>query len=246
MKILKFLAVVALGLFATSCNFTETMTLNEDGSGKLSVFFDGSELLAMGGGAIGQDTTSIDSILNFKDFIEENRDSISTLSADEQAKIMKLERFKMHVVMNSQEQIMTFDMYTDFNDVSEANDILEGFEQLDGIMGSNASAQDSGLPVSNDQQVKVKYSFKNNVFIRDAYVLDKEKYKIQADSMQSMALFFGTSKYKLKYTFPRKIKETNREEATYSADGKTLYYEVNFMDYLSDPNIIDIEVELEN
>ncbi|MEP2935867.1 MAG: hypothetical protein ABJM06_14350 [Gilvibacter sp.] len=250
MKIFKFLAVAVLALFATSCNFTETMTLNEDGSGKMSVFFDGSDLMAMGGEKLAEnDTTSIDSILDFKDFIEENRDSIMALPAEDRDKIMKLERFKMHMIMNPQEGKMTFDMYTDFNDVSEANDILEGFDQLDSIMedGSEEEEEEEApeLPASNEEKVRVKFSFKNNVFTRDAYVEDKEKYKKQTDSLESMAMFFNSSKYKLQYTFPRKIKATNREEVTYSADGKTLYYEVGFMDYLKNPDVLDIEVELE-
>lgn len=252
MKIFKFLAIAALGLFATSCNFTETMTLNEDGSGKMSVFFDGSDLMSMGGEEFAQnDTTAIDSIINFKDFIEENRDSIMALSPEEQAKIMKLERFKMHMIMNPKKGKMTFDMFTDFNDVSEANDILEGFDQLDSFMDDDSEEEEETeeapeLPATNEEQVRVKFSFKNSVFKRDAYVENMEKYKVQTDSLESMAMFFSSSKYKLQYTFPRKIKATNREEATFSADGKTLYYEVGFMDYLKNPDVLDIEVELED
>jgi len=252
MKFFKFLAFAALGVFMTSCNFTETMTLNEDGSGKMSVFFDGSDLMAMGGEKLAEsDSTSIDSIIDFKDFIEEKRDSINALSPEDREKIMRLERFKMHIIMDPVSQKMTFDMFTDFDDVSDANDILEGFDQLDTFMGNGGEEEEEDdnapeLPVSNDEKVSVKYSFKKGVFKRDAYVENAEKYKKQTDSLESMAMFFGSSKYKLQYTFPRKIKATNREEATFSADGKTVYYEVGFMDYLKDPNVLDIEVELEN
>lgn len=254
MKVFKFLSVVLLGLVAISCNFTETMTLNEDGSGRMSVFFDGSELMSMGGDQMTEtDTTAIDSIINFKDFIAAKKDSIDALAPEDRAKIMRLERFKMHMIMNAAEGRMTFDMFTDFDNVSEANDILEGFDQLDNIM-NNGKAQEEDtegeaapeLPVSNEEKAGVRYTFKKNKFTRDAYVEDLEKFKKQSDSIESMSMFFASSKYKLQYTFPRKIKKTSRSEATFSADGKTLYYEVGFMEYLKDPNVLDIEVELEN
>ena len=51
--------------------------------------------------------------------------------------------------------------------------------------------------------------------------------------------------YKLKYTFPRKIKKSSVEDATYSLDGKTIEMERSFIDYIKNPDIMDLEVELE-
>ena len=51
--------------------------------------------------------------------------------------------------------------------------------------------------------------------------------------------------YKLKYTFPKKIKKTSAEDATFSLDGKTLELERGFVEYLKNPDVLDIEVELE-
>ena len=58
-------------------------------------------------------------------------------------------------------------------------------------------------------------------------------------------MFLSGSTYTLKYHFPRKVKSTTAEEATFSADGKTLIYEVSFLEMMKDPKLLDIEVELE-
>lgn len=54
---------------AASCNFTEEIHLQEDGSGKLSINFDGSEMMDMAGEEFAKsDEEPIDSIISFKDF----------------------------------------------------------------------------------------------------------------------------------------------------------------------------------
>lgn len=258
MNFFKYVAAALLIIVTTSCNFTETMTLNDDGSGKMSVFFDASELMAMGGADMfgsEQDENKepgevMDSIIDFKQFIAENRDSINALSPEERAKIMRLEPFKMHIIMNEDEKKMSFDMFTDFKDVAEASNILEGFENMDAFtkMGGDDNQDEvEQSPKEEDQEnVSVRYEFAGNVFKRDAYVKDAEKYKTQVDSLESMAMFFGGSSYKLQYTFPRKIKSTNKPSATFSADGKTMYYQVSFMEYMKNPDVMDIEVTLED
>ncbi|WP_420379978.1 hypothetical protein [Gilvibacter sp.] len=249
MKLFSKLAMLLIGLVMISCNFTEQMTMNEDGSGRLSVNFDASELMTMAGdmgsGEEEGEKEKVDSIIDFKDFIEENKDSIMALPAKERNEILAMENFKMRMQIDEEEGLMKFNIFTDFKDVSEANNINDGFNNLNGMMNSgDQGAQQQ--PAKNEENVKVNYSFENNVFKRDAYIVDVEKYQVQIDSMKSMEMFLSSSSYKLEYTFPRRIKSTNRESATFSNDGKTLYYSVNFMEYMKDPDLLDIEVVLED
>ena len=51
--------------------------------------------------------------------------------------------------------------------------------------------------------------------------------------------------YTLKYTFPRKIVKSSIEDATYSLDAKTIEVSRSFIDYMKDPNVLDLVVELE-
>lgn len=246
MKYFKYLFLLAGIAFLTSCSFTETMYLNEDGSGKMSMLLDAGGLIGMGGDEMTGSEEDMDSIIDFKTFFEEKKDSISQLSAEEQAKLKKLEKFKLHMVINTADEIMTFDLFTDFNKVEEANDLFDSFNSLEDL-GNSMPGEGGGenKDEGKEQLIKVLYSFKKNKFKRDAYIIDKEKYQTQIDSMGGMESFFSGSLYKLEYHFPRKIKETTQESATFSADGKTVFYEIDFLEYMRNPNLLDIEVTLE-
>lgn len=52
--------------------------------------------------------------------------------------------------------------------------------------------------------------------------------------------------YKLKYTFPRKIVKSSVDDARYSMDGRTIEIQRTFLEYLRDPDVLDLEIELEN
>ena len=134
----KFFTLVfsLITLFLTSCNFSEDVYINEDGSGKISFSFDGSQLMQMAGDKIKEDgEKAIDSTFSFKELFDEKRDSISKLPAEEQAKFKKLENFSMHMVMNPESQQMTFELFTEFNNASEMQNMFEAmntFSELEG------------------------------------------------------------------------------------------------------------------
>ena len=56
----------------------------------------------------------------------------------------------------------------------------------------------------------------------------------------------GSSKYIINYHFPKAVKSFSKEGAMYSEDRKTVTYEVGFIDMLKDPEILNIEVVLED
>ena len=76
MKKVQILLSAMLIALASACNFTEEIHINEDGSGKLSINFDGSEMMEMAGDELTKtNEKAIDSIISFKDFLEEKKDS---------------------------------------------------------------------------------------------------------------------------------------------------------------------------
>jgi hypothetical protein len=246
MKNVFFFIVAALTL--VSCQFTETMVMNEDGSGRMSLSIDLSEMMAIGG-EMAQDSTLTkqDTIISFKQIFEEKKDSIARLSKAEQKRLKGMENYNIHMVSDPDENKMELDVFTDFKDVSEANDLMKGFEQSESyIPGSDVSntENDSGGP--EPELMGVSYTFKKGVFKRDAFIKDEKRHKAQTDSMKQAEAFMSSMRYKLKYTFPRKIKSSSVEDATYSLDGKTIEIERSFLDYFKNPDVLDLEVELEN
>lgn len=250
---IKYVTFLVLGfLFLTSCQMTEKITINEDGSGKVSFQVDGSTIMQMMGGKIKKDEKhkKYDSIIHFRDIIRENRDSIKKLSKEKQRKLKKLENFSMRINMDTESHKMKFDMFTDFKNVKELSNMLNSFQ--DGFNLASKSnkeistgKQTKALNKENTPTSKVNYSYSKRKFKRITDILDPEKLKREADSLGEAKSMFATSKYKLIYTFPKRIKNASIKDAYYSADGKTITVEKGFIEYITNPKVLDFTVEFE-
>lgn len=244
MKLLKTFTAVLITVFFVACNFTEEIYFNENGSGKMSISFDGGEMLQM---LPETDSTklekAIDSTLVFRDLLIEKKDSIAKLPLEEQEKLKRLEPFKLHMNVDPDKGIMNFDMFTEFNKVSEVNDAFNSFQNASSIGPiAGGNAMPGGAP---EEATKVNYTFKKNKFKRETVILDQTLFERSIDSLAGAEMFLSSSTYTFKYHFPRRVKSTNIEEATFSMDGKTMVHEVNFLEMMKDPESVVIEVELE-
>ncbi len=245
----KSLFLLFLAISTVSCQFTEIMNINEDGTGRMSLSVDLSEMMAFGG-EFSKDSTAVktDTIISFKDILEEKKDSISKLSEEEQMRLKAMENYKIHMLTDPETNKMILDVFTDFEDVSEANDLMKGFKESEGLIpgasNNNQSEEDDGE--EEPELVGVSFSYNKGVFKRDAYIKDKEAHKKQIDSMKQAEAFMGGMIYKLKYTFPKKIKKSSVKDATFSLDGKTIELQRTFLEYMKDPDVLDLEIELEN
>ncbi|MCZ4317382.1 hypothetical protein O4H26_00085 [Aequorivita viscosa] len=245
---LKLLFFFALAFTFVSCQFSETMVMNADGSGTMTVEVNLNEMMAFGGDALTDSAkVKIDTIINIKQFLEEKRDSISKLSAGEQQKLKKLEDFDIRIKMDSESSEMTYAISSNFKNVAEANDMLNGLQQAGNMMpGDNTEMMKPSTKEDSKELVGVRYTFENGVFNRDAYIKDKEMHQQQVDSLKQAEAFMGGAKYTLKYTFPKRIKKTSNPEASYSEDRKTVIVRQSFIEYFKNPDILDLKVELEN
>jgi hypothetical protein len=221
------------------------MVLNEDGSGRMSIEIDMAEMMAFGAMAPDSVMTKMDTLISMKQILEEKKDSIATLSKEEQAKLKKLENYNIRMLMNSETSELSLKLYSDFKSVEETNDLMDGFGETTGYLPSMGEDMKLNKDDSSADIMGVTYAFKNGKFKRDAYIKSKEKHKIQMDSMKNAESWMSSMKYHLKYTFPRKIVKSSIEDATYSLDGKTLEVERSMIEYMKNPDVLDLEVELE-
>ena len=120
MNFSKLLGILVFSTLLPSCTFTERIYFNEDGSGKLNIHFDGNEMRAALGsmGDSTQQEEVMDSTIVFKDFFKEKADSIAKLPLEEQEKLKKLEPFSLHMTMDSKEEKLSFDLFSEFKNVS--------------------------------------------------------------------------------------------------------------------------------
>ena len=193
MKKIQFLGWAIAIAFISSCNFTEEISLKEDGSGKLSINFDGSELMEMAGEEMMKSNEKpVDSLFSFKDMLEEKKDSIAKLPPEGQAKLKQLEPFSMHMIMNPEEKIMKFDLFSEFEDVSEVNDAFNAFQGASAL--GPKSGQQKSTPIGNqDASTEVNYTFSNNIFSRKAKIIDEELFQKGLDSLQGAEMFLSGS-----------------------------------------------------
>ncbi|MEO0527832.1 MAG: hypothetical protein AAFZ89_11435 [Bacteroidota bacterium] len=234
-------------VFLSACNFKEEMYIKEDGTGKMSISFDGSSLMQMAGEEIAQqEEKRIDSVLSFKEFLLEKKDSIATLPPDEQAKLKRLENFNMRMLMDPDTQEMNFSLFTDFKKVSELGDMLSSFQDASSFQKPGGESPAAKSPMgSTNQGTEVSYSFTSNRFSRKTTIVDQALFQKSLDSMEQAKMFLGESTYTLNYHFPRKIKNISAEKALFSQDGKSFTLEVDFLELMEKPQLLDIEVELE-
>ncbi|WP_178989946.1 hypothetical protein [Winogradskyella schleiferi] len=255
---MKNVYIVLSCLFAvllTNCQFSENIYINEDGSGKMKFSLDASEMMQMvsemGDGKSSEDLEkAMDSTIVFKDFIEEYKDSIATLSQEEQQKIKALEDFRLHMVMDPEQNSMTMDLETDFKDANSLQDMFKAMNSFSNLQGKGGASQNTpSSPFSSmadDGSTTVNYAFDGKIFKRNVEIVDVEKHQQSIDSLGQSAMMFGGSNYKINYHFPRAVKSFSKEGAMFSEDRKTVTFEVGFIDMLKDPKLLDFEVVLED
>lgn len=244
----RLILVLGITYLLAGCQFTETMVLNEDGSGRMSIQVDMGEFMEMPGVMEGDTTmTKQDTIISFKSLLTQMKDSISNLPVEKQNQLKALEKYQMRMFSDPEKKQFWMEVFTDFKNVEEANDILWSFGQSGNfIPGSSNNAKEGNSDFEEPELIGVNYSFGNGKFKRDGFIKNEEGHQAQLDSLKQSESFMSEITYKLKYTFPKKIKSTTASDATYSDDRKTIAIEKSFLDYFKNPDILDIEVELEH
>ncbi len=225
------------------------MTLEPDGSGKISVDFDGSSFMEMMGDEMRKDgeEQKMDSIIDFAYLLEERKDSIANLPQEEQDKLKRLENFKMRILMDTESKDMKFSMFTDFVNVNELSDMMSTFQEASSTqnLGGKAMKGEDAPMGKTSQGTDVSYKYKDNRFSRTTIVVDQELFQKSIDSLDQMKMFMGESTYTLNYNFPKKIKSISAEKALFSQDGKSFTLEVSFLEMMKNPEILNIDVVLE-
>ncbi len=160
MKYFKLLLVGVTVFCFQSCKITETLLVNEDGSGKFNYEMDASPLMEMGGGDFGASDDSkskrkkrkgnsesrekkmIDSTFMFKDMFADKQDSIANLSPEEQERFRKMENFGIRILMNEEAKQMSYSLFSNFKSIDELKDMTSPVKTLkeSGIAPNNGMA----------------------------------------------------------------------------------------------------------
>ena len=283
MKIIKILFALVLLFNLVSCNITEKIIINENGSGKFAYEIDGSQMMSMMGNAfkdLGEDekdskkkkkkkkqeeqvvkpSKTIDSTFTFKELFASKQDSIAKLSPEEQAKIKKMERFSVRTILNEQEGIMIYSMFTDFSTISELQDVMSPLESMKTLSPTGQQAGGMGLaPSSLEDNSSTQYFYDGKTFKKTVSKLEKKKEEPKPDEevdeataeaeasriKESMQMFVEQSDYKVIYQFPKAVQSVSAQNALYSEDRKTVTIQYSLKEYMENPEKLDLEVKFQ-
>lgn len=245
MKI-KLLLIAFFAFLFSSCQFTETMVLNSDGSGTMKVAVNMDQMMEI---MKGMDTEKdqvkkLDTLIYVKDILEKKKDSISKLPKKDQEQLKKMKNYKIRVAMDEDNSKLQYELLADFKNITEMNNLSDALSRLSDF-APTAEMENQGSEESNEELIGIDFSFVENVFKRNAYIKDKVLHRQQMDSIKSMEGFLSTSLYSLNYTFPKKIKTVSNMDAKISSDRKSVMIQVPFLEYYKNPDLLDLEVLFE-
>lgn len=245
MKLYKLLLFLITAVFFTSCNFTENIYINEDGSGKMSFDVDASAIMDMAGDQM-KNEKSMDSTFAFKTFFDSKKDSIAKLPKADQERLKKMENFSVNMKMKPEERKFMFSVVTNFKNTSELVDMMEAMKTIDDMKGKKQE-ENPGNPFSNISQsnTDLKFAYDGKTFSRKVKVKDAALQKTIADSLGSMKGMLAAFNYTIKYHFPKKVKSVSNKNALFSEDRKTITIEYPFTDYLEKPESLSFDVILD-
>ena len=241
--LLSFLAIILV-----SCQITERLYLQESGAVKYETELNFSEMM----GFIYDEHTKdslrqlgefpLDTLIDFadlQDFTQMSTDSISQAEIDF---MRSMDKTKVHMVMNDTEGKMiirieekdmnAFNLYLD-----KMNTALAKLEKEDPTAA--AEMGQSGLMKS------LEYKFDGKNFQRIAKNQNQFLDELDDSTAEATRQMMNMFQYKLEYHFPKKVKKTSIENATFSLDGKTMTVEVPMSELLENPEKYNFTVELE-
>lgn len=248
MRIYLIVVGILMLAFLNSCQITENIYLQEDGSGKISFDVDASGLMEIAGDKMlesgkGKD---IDSTFTFKQIFEEKKDSIAKLSLTEQQRLRKMENMSVNMKMNAKNKEFKIAVFTNFKKADELQDMMQGIKSvkdLEKAPASDASNPISGM-MSGANNTDLKYSYDGTTFKRTLKIIDQKVQEQMKDTTGMMNMMFASSMYTIRYHFPRKVKSVSNPNAMFSDDRKTVTIPYSLVEYLERPDKMSFEVVL--
>ncbi len=247
-----------------SCTFEEKIVFDEEGSGTFSTGFivDSQQFKDMvpSSGSESEEGFQKDTIIYFKDMIDEELQSGKDFDAEELKRMELLRPYRMNLRMDSEKSTDIL-VEGDFQSIQELGSMMNNFitileSQNNKQMGYSPLYESSESPL---KQVPVAYSYTHNVFERrldfskindevranwDEFVQDLEGRDYNSDDL-NIENYFAEMGYTMVFEFPRRIKSANDPKAELSADRKTVTITTSFLDYVKNAPHYNLRIELE-
>jgi hypothetical protein len=240
----KIYVFILLVILTTSCQITETIHLNQDGSGKIESesLRDEHSYMQLAGENYSKEEKFEDTSYVFKDFITKYAETFSKLPVSEKAIFQKYATVNVHIKKSSFEKEYRTTISQNFDQISAVADLYKTEEYADDLEHNYALT-------AEEHYYSVCYAFDGSLFKRTVRITDPVELKKQQDKISELKTRASNFKinqpYVLKYHFPRKIKSVSNANAKISEDKKSLELQFLITDCLVNPESTNLEVILE-
>jgi hypothetical protein len=231
-SISKFLILCYFAVLLISCSISEEITFNEEGSLKYSYLIDASEFVKIMPDSMNKDLLK-DTLISFKDLLNQKKDSISKLPPESQKKLEALKPLFIKMRQDQKKGEFYVLIYGNFINSTSLNSALFALNSIDNSK-NNSSENMEFLTYTT-------YNWNGKEFNKKSVKSES----LKNDSVaQSILPFFTGGKFKTQYNFPKEIKKVNNSSAKISQDRKSLSIEYDATDYLITPQKTDLKVVL--
>ena len=231
-------------LLVVSCQVTETLHINDDGSGKIETasLRDEQSYMQLVGDNYGIEEKFVDTSYVFKDYITQYAENFSRLPLAEKEVYNKFKDVNVHIKKSSFDKEFRTTIWQDFKKIEDVVDLQKTENYADNLKHNYALS-------AEEHYYAIRYTFDGTIFKRVVDITDPVELKKQHDIISERKIQFSnfkiTQSYVLNYHFPRKIKSVSNPNAKINEDRKSLMLQFILTDCLQSPENTAFEVVLE-
>ncbi|HEY4205254.1 MAG TPA: hypothetical protein VGM31_00515 [Puia sp.] len=245
MKILKYLLPLSFACLMMGClDINENVAIKKDGSGKLAIDMDMSQMIDMLQTYMGKEELAkkgmdkMDTTIMMKDIV----DTAKNLSEEKKA---LLRPGSIHIKMDIDQKVFTTHMQFPFSSLGQLESLykvmsdgsLGSTNLLSGLAGGKEGQEGGGSPDINQFNGIYDFTCKDGVMIKK---LNDEKWKAlkndpQMSQMQQASQMGMEIMYTTTISFPRAIKKVDNPLAKLSEDKKTVTIKYNLANVFDKP-----------
>jgi len=241
---MKKVFILLLTFLAISCQVTETLHLNPDGSGNIEVtnLRDENSYMQIAKENYSKEDVYKDTTYVFGDFIKKHHETFSRTPLADQRVFLRYSEVKIHKKASSYDKEFRTVYTQNFQKASDIVDLSKTDHYLDDIKNNYALT-------AEEHYYNVCYDYNGSRFHRIVTITDTLMQKKEYDKIEEIKAKYKGYKlvqnYVLKYHFPRKIQSVSNPLAKVSDDRKSLSLQFLLSDCLQNPLSTNLEVILE-
>lgn len=239
----KIVAYILL-LLTVSCQVTETLHLNLDGSGSIEEveLRDENSYMQLAKEDYSKEDVFKDTTYTFSDYFQKYSETFNRTAPEDQAVYKRYSKVKVHSKKSSYDKEFRTTISQNFQKASDIADLYKTEDYASDIKNNYALS-------AEEHYYKVSYVYTENHFSRIVKITDSTHFKNQADIIEQYKTYYKGYKlvqnFQLKYYFPRKMQSVSNPLATISADRKSLSLQLLLTDCLQNPEITNLKVVFE-